>query len=157
MYYQVVTIHDCQSSLSVYNIFMPVNISSEASVSLAEAFRLLGQPVRIQILLTIASQEACVCHIEAALGIRQAAISQHLMVLRDAGLVEANRDGRNIFYRLAKPGLFEAICQVATVAGVSVEDLAQFSRRPLSDCPCPRCNPGMDPQLTCKKIKRKEE
>jgi len=133
---------------------MPVNISSEA---LAEAFRLLGQPVRIQILLTIANQEACVCHIEAALGIRQAAISQHLMVLREASLVAANRDGRNIFYRLARPGLFEAICQVAAVSGIPADDLAQFSRRPLPDCPCPRCNPGMDPQLTCQKIKRKEE
>ncbi len=136
---------------------MPVNISSEASEALAEAFRLLGQPVRIQILLTIANQEACVCHIEAALGIRQAAISQHLMVLREADLVAANRDGRNIFYRLARPGLFEAICQVAAVAGIPADDLAQFSRRPLPDCPCPRCNPGVDPQLTCKKIKRKEE
>jgi len=134
---------------------MLANISSEVSVSLAEVFRQLGQPVRIQILLTIASQEACVCHIEAALGIRQAAISQHLMVLRDAGLVTANRDGRNIYYRLAKPGLFEAICQVAAIAGVSAVDLAQFSRRPLPNCPCPRCNPELDPQLTCQKIKVK--
>ena len=136
---------------------MPVNISPKTSESLAEAFRLLGQPIRIQVLLTIANQVACVCHIEAALGIRQAVISQHLMVLRDAGLVEANREGRNIFYRLAKPGLYEAICQVAVVSGVSADDLAQFSRRPLPDCPCPRCNPGMDPQLACQKIKRKEE
>ena len=134
---------------------MLANISSEVSVSLAEVFRQLGQPVRIQILLTIASQEACVCHIEAALGIRQAAISQHLMVLRDAGLVAANRDGRNIYYRLAKPGLFEAICQVAAIAEVSAVDLAQFSRRPLPNCPCPRCNPELDPQLTCQKIKVK--
>jgi DNA-binding transcriptional ArsR family regulator len=136
---------------------MPVNISTKSSEALAEAFRLLGQPVRIQILLTIATQEACVCHLEAALGIRQAVISQHLMVLREAGLVTANRDGRNIFYCLAKPGLFEAICQVAVVAGIPVGDLAWYSSRPLPDCPCPRCNPGMDPQLTCQKVKRKEE
>jgi DNA-binding transcriptional ArsR family regulator len=138
-----------------YNIFMTVNISSELSVPLAETFRLMGQPVRIQILLTIASEEACVCHIEAALGIRQAVISQHLMVLRDAGLVAASRDGRNIFYSLARPGLYEAICQVAVVAGVAPDDLAQFSRRPLADCPCPRCNPGVDPQLTCQKVRSK--
>jgi DNA-binding transcriptional ArsR family regulator len=136
---------------------MPANISSEASASLAEAFRLLGQPVRIQILLTIANQEACVCHLEAALGIRQAVISQHLMVLREARLVAANRDGRNIFYRLARPGLFEAICQVAEVAGIPADDLAWYSRRPLLNCPCPRCNPEVDPQLTCQKVKRKEE
>jgi ArsR family transcriptional regulator len=136
---------------------MPANISSEASASLAEAFRLLGQPVRIQILLTIANHEACVCHLEAALGIRQAVISQHLMVLREARLVAANRDGRNIFYRLARPGLFEAICQVAEVAGIPADDLAWYSRRPLPDCPCPRCNPEVDPQLTYQKVKRKEE
>ena len=105
---------------------MPVNISSELSVSLSEMFRLMGQPVRIQILLIIASEETCVCHIEAALGMRQAVISQHLMVLRDAGLVAASRDGRNIFYRLARPGLYEAISQVAVVAGVPADDLAQF-------------------------------
>lgn len=136
---------------------MPVNIYSKDSASLAEVFRLLGQPVRIQILLTIAREEACVCHLEAALGIRQAVISQHLMVLREAGLVAANRDGRNIFYRLARPGLFEAICQVAEVAGIPADDLAQFCRRPLPNCPCPRCNPEVDPQLTCQKVKRKEE
>ena len=136
---------------------MPVNISPEASATLAEVFRLLGQPVRIQILLTIAREEACVCHIEAALGIRQAVISQHLMVLRDAGLVIANRDGRNIFYCLARPGLYKAICQVAAAAGIPADGLAQFSRRPVPDCPCPRCNPEMDPRLTCQKIKRKEE
>ena len=133
---------------------MPVNISSELSVSLAETFRLMGQPVRIQILLTIAREETCVCHIEAALGMRQAVISQHLMVLRDAGLVAASRDGRNIFYRLAKPGLYEAISQVAVVAGVPADDLAQFSCRPLPGCPCPRCNPGMDPQLSCQEVKK---
>lgn len=140
--------------LSPYNIFMPVNISPELSIPLAETFRLMGQPVRIQILLTIARQEACVCHIEAALGIRQAVISQHLMVLRDAGLVAASRDGRNIFYRLARPGLYEAICHVAVVAGVTEDALAQFFRRPMPDCPCPRCNPNLDPQLTCQEIKK---
>jgi DNA-binding transcriptional ArsR family regulator len=149
-----VTFRNSFPSFSSYNIFMPVNISPELSVPLAETFRLVGQPVRIQILLTIANEEACVCHIEAALGIRQAVISQHLMVLRDAGLVAASRDGRNIFYRLARPGLYEAICQVALVTGVPLDDLAQFSLRPVPDCPCPRCNPGMDPQLTCQKVKK---
>jgi DNA-binding transcriptional ArsR family regulator len=133
---------------------MPVNISPELSIPLAETFRLMGQPVRIQILLTIAREEACVCHIEAALGIRQAVISQHLMVLREAGLVTANRDGRNIFYSLARPGLYEAIYQVAVVAGVAADDLAQFARRPLAGCPCPRCNPGMDPQSSCQEVKK---
>jgi ArsR family transcriptional regulator len=149
MFSEEVTFRCSHPSHLAYNIFMSTNISSEISDSLAETFRLLGQPVRIQILLTIANEEACVCHIEAALGIRQAAISQHLMVLRDAGLVTTKRNGRNIFYHLARPGLYEMICQAAGAAGISADDLAQFSRRPMPDCPCPRCNPGIDPQLTC--------
>ena len=135
---------------------MPVNISSELSVSLAETFRLMGQPVRIQILLTIAREETCVCHIEAALGIRQAVISQHLMVLRDAGLVAASRDGRNIFYRLAKPGLYEAIYQVAVVAGVPVDDLAQFSLPAFVGLPLPALQPRDGPAIDLSRGKKGE-
>jgi DNA-binding transcriptional ArsR family regulator len=131
---------------------MFTNIYSKESTSLAEIFRLIGQAVRIQILLIIGVEEACVCHIEAVLGIRQSTISQHLMVLRDAGLVTTEREGRNIFYRLAAPGLFETILQVAEVAGISKEELLRLGNKPVPNCPCPRCNPGMDPELTCKKI-----
>jgi DNA-binding transcriptional ArsR family regulator len=138
-----------------YNIFMPANISTDAPASLAEIFRLLGQPVRIQILLTIADGRACVCHIEALLHIRQASISQHLMVLRKAGLVEASRDGRNMFYRLAHPQLLETIFQVASISGLSACELELLAQKPVSGCPCPDCNPGMDPDLTCKKIRSK--
>ena len=51
---------------------MTMNISLDFSSSLAGFFQLLGQPVRIQILLIIAREQACVCHIEAVIGIRQA-------------------------------------------------------------------------------------
>lgn len=57
--------------------------------AIADLFRLLGQPVRLRILLAIGTGEACVCHLEAHLGLRQALISQYLMVLRDAGLATA--------------------------------------------------------------------
>jgi DNA-binding transcriptional ArsR family regulator len=122
---------------------------------LTNLFHLLAQPARVHILLILAREEACVCHIEAVLGIRQSTISQHLMALRDAGLVVTYRDGRNIFYRLANPDLYGAICQVASVAGMSSDDLERFSRKPVPGCPCPRCNPEMDPNLTCRKIKLK--
>ena len=53
--------------------------------------------------------EQCVCHLEAVLGCRQAYISQHLMVLREAGLVEDRRDGARIFYRVIKPEVFDLV------------------------------------------------
>ncbi len=70
-----------------YNTFMQTNISQQAGPRLPRVFKILGQPVRLQILLILNTGEECVCHIEAILGIRQASISQQLMVLRDAGLV----------------------------------------------------------------------
>ena len=130
-----------------------MNISLDSSTSLADIFRLLGQPVRIQILLIIAREEACVCHIEAVLGIRQATISQNLMVLRNAGLVLTNRMGRNVFYCLSNPELLEAIYRLALIAGIDKGELARLAARPVDNCPCPICNPDLDPELTCQKIK----
>jgi ArsR family transcriptional regulator len=111
-------------------------LSLSPEKQIADFFRVLGQPVRVQILLTIGRGEACVCHLEAYLGLRQALISQHLMVLRDAGLVTTTRDGRNIYYRLAQPELLELVHQAARLTGPAVEGPGE----PKSPCPCPHCN-----------------
>jgi DNA-binding transcriptional ArsR family regulator len=131
---------------------MPANISTNASDLLAEIFRLLGQPIRIQILLTIGDQEVCVCHLEAVLGHRQAVISQHLMVLRKTGLVTARRNGRFNYYRLARPSLLGSILQISAQTGLPVEELISLGHKTVAGCHCPRCNPGLDPDLACKKI-----
>jgi len=123
------------------------------TVTLANFIQKMGQQARIQILLVISREEACVCHIEAVLGLRQAAISQHLMVLRDAGLVTSQRDGRNIFYRLTRTELIDLIEQMAALAGLDTDLLASISQKPVPGCPCPQCNPSMDPDLTCQKIR----
>lgn len=53
---------------------------------IAHLLQTIGQTARLQILLAIGEGEACVCHLEAALGWRQAYLSQHLMALREAGM-----------------------------------------------------------------------
>lgn len=128
-----------------------MNISSDI-LDLADVLRLIGQPVRIQILLILAIDLACVCHIEAVTGIRQAAISQQLTILRKAGLVQATRGGRNIFYSLTNPDIIQSINNVAAVIKIPQKSLAAFSNNPFPNCQCPRCNPDMDPNLTCKKL-----
>lgn len=127
------------------------NISaSELPVEdISKLLALVGQPARIQILLVIGSQEACVCHLEAVLGMRQASISQHLIVLRKANLVAACRSGRNIFYRLTQPAVTALLEQAAQTVGIPPETLRRLARRPVEGCPCPQCNPSMDPALTC--------
>jgi ArsR family transcriptional regulator len=88
--------------------------------SISELLQIISAPARLEILLLIGAGETCVCHIETRLGYRQAYISQHLMALRQAGLLEAHREGKYVFYRLVRPGILALIRQAAQLSGVSL-------------------------------------
>ncbi len=138
-----------------YNTFVTTNISATylPEEQIVKLLALIGQPARIRILLVIGTQEACVCHLEAVLEMRQASISQHLMVLRKAGLVITHRVGRNIFYHLCRPEVVDVLQQTAQIAGIDLAALQALTIRPVAGCPCPQCNPDMDPERTCQKVK----
>jgi ArsR family transcriptional regulator len=91
--------------------------SSEDS---AKLFKTLMHPARLRILDILRGGEECVCHMEAMLELRQAYISQHLAILRDAGLVSVRRDGWNIYYRIVKPEIF-AVLDAAAILSTGVE------------------------------------
>ena len=102
----------------------------------------LSKPARIQILLAIGGGEACVCHLEAALGYRQAYISQHLMALREAGILETRREGRFVFYRLADMRILDLIRKAGAIAGVPDEDIdSAAGLERITECSCPSCQP----------------
>ena len=130
-----------------------VLISCRPEEQISRLLSLIGQPARIQILLIIGAQEACVCHMEAISGMRQASISQHLMALRKADLVTTHRDGRNIFYRLTRPEVLRVIYQAADLLGTDPQEIQQLTVRPVPNCPCPHCNPENDPQLSCRNLR----
>jgi len=130
------------------NISTPARLEDRVSNLLA----LIGQPARVQILLVISAREACVCHLEAALGMRQASISQHLMALRKAGLVTPHRDGRNIYYRLTRPEIIEIIHQAVRMLDKDETDLQYLTHLVLDNCPCPHCSPGSDPRQSCQNL-----
>ena len=106
---------------------------------IANILKALGQPVRIQIVLIIGEQDACVCHLETILGMRQARISQHLMALRKAGIVTTNREGRHIYYQLENPKILDVIYQFAEAAYIDVEPLKSLAQQTDLNCICPRC------------------
>lgn len=82
---------------------------------LSDLLRAIAHPARLEILNLLRGGEICVCQMEARLGYRQAYISQHLMALREAGLVADRRQGWKVFYRPIRPGLF-ALLDVAAEA-----------------------------------------
>jgi DNA-binding transcriptional ArsR family regulator len=104
----------------------------------AKLFKTLMHPARLAILEILREGEECVCHMEAYLGFRQAYISQQLMVLREAGLVEDRRDGWNNYYRVVKPEIYAVIDAASEAIG---EELAvRPVIRVLHACPCPKCS-----------------
>ena len=105
----------------------------------AQLLKVLTHPVRLAILTILRDGEHCVCHMEAHLGYRQAYISQQLMVLREAGLIQDRRDGWNVFYRIIEPRIFPVL---AAVAQMVTPESAGSPHRPAVACPCPKCNPG---------------
>ena len=104
----------------------------------AELCRALNHPVRLAILDILRDGEQCVCHMEAILGLRQAYISQHLMLLRDAGLVEDRRDGWNVFYRVSRREVYKVTDALSTLKGQPARQIAHIHST--TDCPCPKCN-----------------
>jgi ArsR family transcriptional regulator len=61
----------------------------------------LADENRLRILMGLRGGELCVCQIVAMLGLAPSTVSKHVYLLRQAGLVEARKDGRWVYYRLA--------------------------------------------------------
>lgn len=69
--------------------------------SLAELFKVFGDPTRIRILYALSSQELCVQDIADTLSMTQSAISHQLRILKQMSLVKYRRDGKTVYYSLA--------------------------------------------------------
>src|ERR1700757_1327853 len=83
----------------------------EAAEQLAAGFNALADPVRLRVLSILAAAplgEVCVCDFVAPLGKSQPTVSHHLKILSDAGLVEGDRRGKWVWYRLI-PERIEAL------------------------------------------------
>jgi ArsR family transcriptional regulator len=115
-----------------------------AEEKISRVLRAISTPARLQILLAIGDGEACVCHLEAVLGLRQAYISQQLMSLREAGLLQTRREGRYIFYRLTQPKLLDALIEIGGLFGASISETeALLNTDPHPQCCCPHCEPSI--------------
>lgn len=107
----------------------------------ADLIKAMAHPTRLQLLDILAQGEACVCHLTTILGQRQPYVSQHLMVLREAGLVADRKDGVMVYYRLADgrlPAIQALVRELLAGMGRPVPP-PQIPAVPVPGCPCPRC------------------
>ncbi|OII68917.1 MULTISPECIES: helix-turn-helix transcriptional regulator [unclassified Streptomyces] len=85
-----------------------------------ELIRALGDPLRLQIVTLLAREMLCTTHLVEETGARQTNLSNHLRVLREAGVVETEPCGRFTYYKL-RPDV------IASIAGQFAE-LAESAR-----------------------------
>ncbi|WP_127506266.1 ArsR/SmtB family transcription factor [Actinoplanes solisilvae] len=86
-------------------------IPPEAAGTLSQAFKALGDPIRLQLMSMIASApggEICVCDLTPAFEISGPTISHHLKALKESGLVTAERRASWVYYR-AQPALMRRL------------------------------------------------
>ena len=77
---------------------MPASIQN--STQIASGFRALADPLRLQIIELLRSQELCVCELCEKLNVNQSKLSFHLKNLKEANLLSSRQQGRWMYYRL---------------------------------------------------------
>jgi DNA-binding transcriptional ArsR family regulator len=83
-------------------------LMDEICVMQAAVLKTLANPRRLEILHRLATGPCEVGRLAEEIGVPQPNVSQHLAVMRSAGLVEAERVGREVHYRLADPEIIRA-------------------------------------------------
>lgn len=78
-------------------------------------FALLADPLRLAIIEALSREQLCTCHLIDITGARQTTISNHLRLLREAGVVLAEPEGRYTWYRLAPGAFAEALVALRAV------------------------------------------
>jgi ArsR family transcriptional regulator len=99
-------------------------LSEQQAADLARMFKAIADPVRLRLLSLIASHadgEACVCDLTGAFDLTGPTISHHLKVLREAGLIDGERRGTWVYYRVqpAVLGQLSAVLVPADPLGAS--------------------------------------
>lgn len=110
-------------------------LTQDRAGDLARMFKALGDPVRLRLLSMVASHdggEACVCDLTPAFDLSQPTISHHLKVLREAGLLDCERRGTWVFYRVVPATL----AQLAALLGPAELTAPTPSRAQLAALTC---------------------
>lgn len=82
---------------------------SESIEQASAAMQAMAHPLRLKILCLVGNQELSVLEVVDAVGTTQSNISQHLAVLRDAGILAARKDANKVFYRIADARVLKMI------------------------------------------------
>jgi DNA-binding transcriptional ArsR family regulator len=86
-----------------------------SALAAARLLRTLGNERRLMILCQLADGERSVGALQPAVGLSQSALSQHLAVLREEGVVATRREGQTIWYSIADPAALKVVAALAEI------------------------------------------
>lgn len=75
----------------------------------SDFLKLLSNPTRLLVLCNLATGERCVSDLEKVVDISQSALSQHLAKMREEGIVEAKKEGQQVYYSIADRNVTEIL------------------------------------------------
>ncbi|CAM3769473.1 helix-turn-helix transcriptional regulator [Occultella aeris] len=99
-------------------------LDPEVAREVAHAFKALSDPTRVQLLAIIAAQpdgEACVCDLTEPVALAQPAVSHHLKILVDAGLLAREQRGRWAYYSLQPNALTQLAAGLASTSSATAQ------------------------------------
>ncbi len=76
-----------------------------ANLRAQQLFKVLAEPIRMELVQCLGAGERCVCDLTSDLGLAQSKLSFHLKAMKDAGLISARQQGRWTYYRLEAESL----------------------------------------------------
>jgi DNA-binding transcriptional ArsR family regulator len=94
-----------------------------------QALKILSDKTRLKIVsLLLAENELCVCELMKALRMSQSRISNHLRILRNTGIIEAKREGKWIFYSLARGTMDKVLWEIVQAIADEVDKRGYLTR-----------------------------
>jgi DNA-binding transcriptional ArsR family regulator len=89
-------------------------LTAKTAASLARRLKVCGHPVRLRLLCAIENRQPCVSDLWHCLGEEQAVVSQHLAVLKRAGIVRSRANGNRRIYSIADPFVKVLVTSIAS-------------------------------------------
>ncbi|GAA4971784.1 metalloregulator ArsR/SmtB family transcription factor [Yinghuangia aomiensis] len=95
-----------------------------------DLLKVLADPLRMRIATLLAREALCVCHLVEETGAKQTNLSNHLKVLREAGLVDTEPCGRFLYYRLKADVVTELAASLGRLADAAAQTATSDRKRP---------------------------
>jgi len=93
-----------------------------------QALKILSDEIRLKIVSLLAENELCVCELMEALRMSQSRISNHLRILRNTGIIEAKREGKWIFYSLARGTMDKVLWEIVQAMVNKIDEKEYLTR-----------------------------